>query len=121
VQTLGDHYGTATLYIQSFDLRSGRRARGIPSYGIPIGGWLVRPDGTRTFGVAELAVSDAGGLAWHGVGQPTLNDPPAETMAVHDASGPGPSTSPPSASCEDHRSPATRSPGPPVQRARRTC
>jgi hypothetical protein len=78
---------TASLYVYAFDLRAGRRASGIPVAGIPIGGWLLRPDGTRTFGVADLAVSDAGGLAWHTVGQSRPYEPAAETITVHDATG----------------------------------
>jgi hypothetical protein len=78
---------TASLYVYAFDLRTGRRAPGIPVAGIPIGGWLLRPDGTRTFGVADLAVSDAGGVAWHSVGQSRPDEPAAETIMVHDAAG----------------------------------
>lgn len=78
---------TAALYLYSFDLRAGRRASGVPAAGIPIGGWLQRPDGARSFGITELAVSDAGGLAWHGVGQPTPDAPAAETIVVRDAAG----------------------------------
>jgi hypothetical protein len=78
---------TAALSLYAFDLRAGRRASGVSPDGIPIGGWLRRPDGTRSFGIAELAVSDAGGLAWRGVGQPTPYAPVAETIVVRDAAG----------------------------------
>ena len=87
LQTRADHYGSAGLYLYAFDLRTGRRAPGVPVSGIPVGGWLLRPDGTRTFEIADLAVSDAGGLAWRGTGQPNPNDPAAETIMVHDAAG----------------------------------
>jgi hypothetical protein len=87
VQTRADHYGSAQLYIYAFDLRSGRRASGIPVNGIPVGGWLLRLDGTRTFAIAGLAVSDAGGLAWRAVGQPTPAAPADETITIHDATG----------------------------------
>jgi hypothetical protein len=87
VQTRADHYGSAGLYIYSFDLRTGRRAPGIAVDGIPVGGWLLRADGTRTFEVADLAVSDAGGLAWRGAGQPRPYAPNVETVAVRDAAG----------------------------------
>ena len=78
---------TASLSLYFFDLRAGRRASGIPVDGFPIGGWLRRPDGTRSFGITELAVSDAGGLAWHGVGQPTPYALATETIMVRDAAG----------------------------------
>jgi hypothetical protein len=79
--------GTAALYVHAFDLRTGRRAAGIPVTGIPAGGWLQRLDGRHTFGIADLAVGDAGGLAWHDVGQPTPDAPAAERIVVHDAAG----------------------------------
>ncbi|MEY2458479.1 MAG: hypothetical protein QOG30_309 [Acidimicrobiaceae bacterium] len=79
--------GTAVLYIHPFDLRTGRRASGVPASGIPLGESLLRPDGTWSFSVADLAVSDGGGVAWRQVGRPTPDAPTGETIAVHDASG----------------------------------
>ena len=83
------HQGTADLSIQLFDLRAGRRAAGTPQTGIPLGGSFLRTEGTWTYSVTELAVSDAGGLAWHEVGRPIPNTdaPSVETIAVHDAAG----------------------------------
>jgi hypothetical protein len=88
VQTRADRYGGAALYLYCFDLRVGRRASAIPVGGIPLGGWLTRPDGSHTFGVAHVAVSDAGGLAWRTVGRPSSIDAPdAEAIVIHDATG----------------------------------
>jgi hypothetical protein len=83
------HQGTAVLSIHLYDLRSGRRAAGVPQAGISLGESLQRTDGTWTYSVTELAVSNAGGLAWHEVGQPTPNTAAAvtETIAVRDAAG----------------------------------
>ena len=83
------HQGTAVLSIHLFDLRAGRRAAGVPQTGIPLGESLLQTDGTLTYSVTELAVSNAGGLAWHEVGQPTPNTAAAatETIAVRDAAG----------------------------------
>jgi hypothetical protein len=88
VQTMS-HQGTADLSIQLFDLRAGRRAAGAPEIGIALGGSFLSTEGTWTYSVTDLAVSDAGGLAWHEVGRPIPNlDPPSvETIAVHDAAG----------------------------------
>src|SRR5439155_15667147 len=80
VQSRGDHYGAAALYVHAFDLPTGHRAAGVPTTGIPIGEALRRPDGTWSFGVAGLAVSDAGGVAWHEVGQPKPDEPAAEKI-----------------------------------------
>jgi hypothetical protein len=87
VQTRADHYGSAQLYVYAFDLRSGLRASGVPVSGIAVGGWMLRLDGTRTFGIASLAVSDAGGLAWRAVGQRTPAALSNETITIHDATG----------------------------------
>jgi hypothetical protein len=89
VQTRGVRYWTANLSIQLFDLRSGRRAAGVPETGISLGESLVTTDGTWTHSIAELAVSDAGGLAWHDVGQPIPSTayPVAERIVVRDAAG----------------------------------
>jgi hypothetical protein len=87
VQTRADHYGSAQLYVHAFDLRSGRHASGVPASGIPVGGWMLRLDGTHTFGIADLAVSDAGGLAWRAVGQPTPSARADETITIHDTTG----------------------------------
>jgi hypothetical protein len=83
------HQGTAVLSILLFDLRTGRRAAGVAQTGISLGESLQRTDGTWTYSVTELAVSNTGGLAWHEVGQPTPNTAAAatETIAVRDAAG----------------------------------
>jgi hypothetical protein len=87
VETRADRHGNAVLYVYSFDLRTGRRAPGIPANGIYVGGWTRRDDGTHTFGIPDLVVSDTGGLAWRAVGQPTPASPAAEAIAVRDADG----------------------------------
>jgi hypothetical protein len=88
VETMS-HQGTADLSIQLFDLRAGRRAAGAPQTGIALGGSFLSTEGTWTYSVTDLAVSDAGRLAWLEVGRPIPNlDPPSvETIAVHDAAG----------------------------------
>jgi hypothetical protein len=78
--------GTAVLSIHLFDLRSGRAA-GLPQIGLPLGESLQRLDGTWSYSVVDLAVSDAGGLAWHEVGQPTPGTAAVETIVVRDAAG----------------------------------
>jgi hypothetical protein len=86
--------GTAVLSIQLFDRRAGRRAAGIPQVGLQLGESLLRTEGIWTYSVTELAVSDAGGLAWHEVGRPTPNTdaPSVETIAVRDAADTGTGT-----------------------------
>jgi hypothetical protein len=86
VQTRASH-GSASLYLYSFDLRARRRDSDIPTGGLPLGDWMLRLDGTHTFGIAELAVSDAGWLAWRTVGQPTSDVPAMDRIVIHDASG----------------------------------
>lgn len=86
VETRADRHSNGRLYVYSFDLRTGRRA-GIPTNGIYVGRWTRRDDGTHTFGIPDLAVSDTGGLAWRAVGQPTPASFAAETIMVRDADG----------------------------------
>jgi hypothetical protein len=78
----------AEIYLFAFDLRTGRRAAGIPQYGLKLGGAMSGRDGSWSLVVGDLAVSDAGGLAWHEVGQPVPNqDVRAESIKGHDATG----------------------------------
>jgi hypothetical protein len=87
VQTRSRH-DTAELHIFAFDLRTGRRAADIPEYGLELGLALEGRDGSWSLVVGDLAVSDAGGLAWREVGQPVPSqDVRAESIKAHDATG----------------------------------
>jgi hypothetical protein len=87
VETRSRH-DTAELALFAFDLRTGRRAAGIPENGLELGAAVEGRDGGWSLVVGDLAVSDGGGLAWHEVGQPVPSqDVRAESIKAHDATG----------------------------------